>query len=335
MLENLLLNLQVIHLVKERLRITSSTQTNTVVKQNHDVHNGEGDAKWQTVEPANKDFSKNPNPYARAAPLKCYRCGKSGHKSNNCPSRKSVNLAEQEEEENDNIEDSRENDDYQGVEIAEEEGERVDCVVQQVLYSPQQQEYCSQRNNIFKSQCTIGDNKIAILPSKGYKEQPNASKVEGHYFLTLAYSEDEFYADAKGAQEVHVIVVKALVVDEGEALAAALPYEFAYNSAVHSATGKSPFALVYMNPPKHVLDLVQLPKNSSSSVAATHMAEHVQAVNAEVKQKLEEANAKYKAAADKHRRHKVFQEGDKVMVFLRKERFSVGTYNKLKPKKTL
>ncbi|KAH7548601.1 hypothetical protein JRO89_XS14G0177800 [Xanthoceras sorbifolium] len=92
---------------------------------------------------------------------------------------------------------------------------------------------------------------------------------------------------------------------------------------------------VYMKPPKHVLDLAQLPKNSSSSVTATGIAEQVQVVHADVKQKLEEANAKYKAAADKHRRRKVYQEGDMVMVmvFLRKERFPVGTYNKLKPKK--
>ncbi|KAL5823472.1 hypothetical protein ACOSQ4_021372 [Xanthoceras sorbifolium] len=60
---------------------------------NHDVYNGEDDTKRQTIAPANKEFSKNPNPYARAAPLKCYRCGKSGHKSNDCPSRKYVNLA--------------------------------------------------------------------------------------------------------------------------------------------------------------------------------------------------------------------------------------------------
>ncbi|CAL8114149.1 unnamed protein product [Prunus armeniaca] len=91
----------------------------------------------------------------------------------------------------------------------------------------------------------------------------------------------------------------------------ALPQvEFAYNSAVHSATRK--------------------PANQYGS---ENLAEEVVAVRDEVKQKLEQTNAKYKAAADKHRRVKVFQEGDSVMIFLRKERFPVGTYSKLKPKK--
>jgi hypothetical protein len=68
-------------------------------------------------------------------------------------------------------------------------------------------------------------------------------------------------------------------------------------------------------------------------MAAENMATQGQTVQEEVRQRLEATNAKYKAAVDRHRRRQVFEEGDSVMVFLRKERFPVGTYNKLKPKK--
>ncbi|GKB33801.1 hypothetical protein Tco_0873202, partial [Tanacetum coccineum] len=86
-------------------------------------------------------------------------------------------------------------------------------------------------------------------------------------------------------------------------------------------------------PPKQTLDLIQLPTLPGHSIAAQNMAERIEAVQAEVKQKLEYSNAKYKVQSDKHRRIKTFSIGDQVMVHLRKERFPVGTYNKLKMRK--
>ena len=93
------------------------------------------------------------------------------------------------------------------------------------------------------------------------------------------------------------------------------------------------FSVVYTSVPLHVVDLVKLPRAHGVSIAAENMAKDVQAVREEVKVRIEATNAKNKAAADKHRRVKVFKEGDDVMVFLRKERFPIGTYNKLQPKK--
>ena len=109
--------------------------------------------------------------------------------------------------------------------------------------------------------------------------------------------------------------------------------EFAYNNVIHTATGMSPFSLVYLKTPKHALDLARLPKITGSSVTTENMAEHARSVQAEVKARLEGKNAKYKDATDVKRREKLFAEGDQVMVFLRKERFPLGTYNKLKPRK--
>ena len=109
--------------------------------------------------------------------------------------------------------------------------------------------------------------------------------------------------------------------------------EFAYNSMVNRSTKQSPFSIVYLFPPKLPLDLLQLPRRPGKSIAAENMAEHVMQVHSNVKTTLSETYDKYQKNANKKRRKKVYNEGDMVLVYLRKERFPTGTYNKLKPKK--
>ncbi|PON61467.1 hypothetical protein PanWU01x14_145870 [Parasponia andersonii] len=93
----------------------------------------------------------------------------------------------------------------------------------------------------------------------------------------------------------------------------------------------TPFSIVYTKTPNHTVDLLILP--ISKSRVAENLADRITKTLVEVKTKLEEANAKYKLDADKHRRSKNFNVGDLVMVHLRKERFPLGTYNKLRSKK--
>ncbi|CAL9025025.1 unnamed protein product [Prunus brigantina] len=79
--------------------------------------------------------------------------------------------------------------------------------------------------------------------------------------------------------------------------------EFTYNSVVHSSTGKSPFTIVYTSVPRHVVDLVKLPRAQKTSVAVENMVDQVETVREEVKEKLERTNAKFKAATNKRCRY--------------------------------
>jgi len=100
--------------------------------------------------------------------------------------------------------------------------------------------------------------------------------------------------------------------------------EFAYNSTIHSSMGMSPFSIIYRKVPHHLLDLAKLPIGEKFSSTANAMAEQIIDVQKDVRTRLEKSNARYKTATDKRRREKVFEEGDMIVAYLRKERIHVG-----------
>ncbi|PKU80749.1 hypothetical protein MA16_Dca023446 [Dendrobium catenatum] len=107
--------------------------------------------------------------------------------------------------------------------------------------------------------------------------------------------------------------------------------EFAYNSMTNRSTGRIPFSIVYTKQPNHTVDIAVLPKCSSQR--ATDFAEQFATMLLEVRQQLTKSNAKYKEAADRHRKEWKFSPGDLVMVRLRRERFPQGAYSKLSQRK--
>lgn len=115
----------------------------------------------QATSSISKDMPKNPNPYAKPMGDKCYRCGKPRHRSNGCPDRPSVNLVEEGNEEGAEDDFEYEDDPSDDAELAVEDGERVNCVVQRILFAPKSDDQ-SQRHNIFQSSCYCQLNPIHL-----------------------------------------------------------------------------------------------------------------------------------------------------------------------------
>ena len=105
--------------------------------------------------------------------------------------------------------------------------------------------------------------------------------------------------------------------------------KFAYNSSVNKLTGRSPFEIVHGYKPRKPVDLIPLPTHARTSELAESFAQHIRDLHKEISKKISMSNMTYKHLADKHKRIKIFAEGDYVMIKFQPERFPPGTLKKL------
>ncbi|PKU68694.1 RNA-directed DNA polymerase [Dendrobium catenatum] len=108
--------------------------------------------------------------------------------------------------------------------------------------------------------------------------------------------------------------------------------EFAFNRSVSQATGHSPFQVAYGCVPLSPLDLIPQVQTDRYSEDGAIRSQEVQNLHRKVKELITKHNDKCQKQANRKRRDVKFQEGDRVWIRLRKERFPPGAFGKLKPK---
>ncbi|PKU68387.1 hypothetical protein MA16_Dca024156 [Dendrobium catenatum] len=108
--------------------------------------------------------------------------------------------------------------------------------------------------------------------------------------------------------------------------------EFSFNQSVNQATKCSPFEVAYGYNPITPLDLIPDTPPSVFSIDGEQRSREIQQLHKTVQETIAKHNAKCKNQANKHRRKVEFKEGDMVWIHLRKDRFPLGAFAKLKPK---
>nr|GLL25427.1 uncharacterized protein LOC109163967 [Ipomoea trifida] len=253
---------------------------------------------------------------------KCFKCGEPGHRSNECRARRSVNLVAE------NTDDLTESEEWnENVEIAEEDGEHVSFVIKRILYTTEEKGP-AQRNNIFGAYCSIlgkvcklivdngsCDNIVSRslvrnlnLPTEPHpkpyklgwiKEGPSVSVTEiCHVPISIGKSyEDTIVCEVMDMDTCHILLGR--------------PWQFDVDATHHGRQN--------VKTPKHAVDLIPLPSTEKTHKVVDSIADQVQSVQEEVRTQLAASNAKYKAVAHKKRRQQLFNVGEDVLVYLRKE----------------
>ena len=105
-----------------------------------------------------------------------------------------------------------------------------------------------------------------------------------------------------------------------------------FNKMMNRTTSKCPFEIVYTKAPRLTFDLTSLPKEVEIQEEAEQLAERIQKLHTEVIDHITKTTDSYKEEKNKKRREVHFQVGDLVMAHLKKKRFPIGTYGKIKDK---
>lgn len=101
------------------------------------------------------------SPYARPTVGKCFRCNQSGHRSNQCPTRKPIHIVDtfqDDEEDEPNNEDLN----FDADDVCGNESHELVCIVQRTLCSPKQEEP-TQRRKIFQAKYRIGQAVCSLI----------------------------------------------------------------------------------------------------------------------------------------------------------------------------
>ncbi|GKC73762.1 RNA-directed DNA polymerase, partial [Tanacetum coccineum] len=109
--------------------------------------------------------------------------------------------------------------------------------------------------------------------------------------------------------------------------------EFAYNRAVNCTIGKSPFEVVYGRNLITPLDLVLVQAVGKFSEEGADQSEQIKELHRSIQEQIIRHNKQYKEHANKRRKRVLYQKGDLVWIYLRKERFLAGRFGKLKPRR--
>ena len=128
------------------------------------------------------------NPYAKPCIDKCFCCQGHGHKSNVCPSQRTVAIIEEEDEEDER--DFAGNEEYEEAEFAEgESGKMINLVLQRVLLSSKEE---GQRKNLFRTHCSIQNKVCNVIVDNGSSENLVSQKLVEYLKLPTTRQEKPY-----------------------------------------------------------------------------------------------------------------------------------------------